>query len=526
MLSSDAVERRDKDYYLIISVKQNQDIMKKYSFILLVVVMFFSACDLNIAPISDQSELNLSTNDTSDTRIKYKDRASIQAVYENLYTVMRDRQEHWYLDYLLFGESRTDNAYAGTTGAEVVPVETNALDASNPDIARDWDRYLEDIAKANVVISNIDSVPDPAFAEAERRQWKAEALIFRSMMIFDLAHWFGNIPLNLQEAPDITSENIEQVYNLYFPATKTQDEAYNQVIEDLKAALPYAPKLNPADKTRLSTALANTLLAKVYAEKGEWDEVIKYCDDVFAEGISLEPNYADLFGYNEDTKDAVLRNSRESILEMQYFTGSGSWVTWMFGRDLANYEESFTWAKWITPSRDLIAAFERENDVVRMNQTIVWRECSWSNYYPANNYPFMYKCRSAYNSIIKYRGADLILLKAEALAHKGQLADAVALVNQIRQRVQLPELSASKTGSEQAVLDAIFNERRLELALEGQRLFDLVRFGKLLEVMNTINQRDEGRLPQARPFVEAHRLMPIPQTALDQNPNLVQNEGY
>ena len=502
------------------------NVMKRNNIIFILVAVLMASCSLNIAPVSDQSELNLSTNDTSSTRIKYKDRAAIQAVYENLYQVMRDRQEHWYLDYLLFGEARTDNAYAGTTGAEVVPVETNALDASNPDIARDWDRYLEDIAKANVVITNIDSVPDPAFAESERRQWKAEALIFRSMMIFDLAHWFGNIPLNLQEAPDITADNIEQVYDLYFPETTQQEDVYQQVISDLNAALPYAPKLNASDKTRLSTAVANTLLAKVYAELGNWDQVIKYCDDVFAEGISLEPNYEDLFGFDADLKDAKLRNSRESILEMQYFTGSGSWVTWMFGRDMNDPEYNFTWAKWITPSRDLIAAFEKEKDVVRMNQTIVWDQCAWSNYYPANHYPFMYKCRSAYNSIIKYRGADLILLKAEALAHKGQLADAVALVNQIRQRVKLADLSASQTGSEEAVFAAILNERRLELALEGQRLFDLVRFGKLLEVMNTINQRDEGRLPQSRPFVEAHRLMPIPQTALDQNPNLVQNEGY
>lgn len=488
--------------------------------------MVMTACSLDIAPISDQSELNLSTTDTTDSRIKYKDRAAMEAVYKNLYTLMRDRQEHWYLDYLLFSESRTDNAYAGTTGAEVVPVETNALDASNPDIARDWDRYLEDIAKANVVITNIDSVPDPAFSQAERRQWKAEAKIFRGMMLFDLARFFGNIPLNLQEAPDITSDNIEEVYPLYFPEPVTQDEAYAQVIKDLEEALNDAPALNPIDKTVLSKTVAEALLAKIYAEQGNWDEVKNYCDMVLADGISLEPEYADLFGYNEDTGDAVLRNSRESILEMQYFTGSGSWVTWMFGRDLANYDESFTWAKWITPSRDLIADFEREGDNVRFNQTVVYYTCAWANYYPSDNYPFMYKCRSAYNSIIKLRGADIILLKAEALAHTGDLAGAADCVNQIRSRAKLADLDAGKTGSEQAMLDAILHERRLELALEGHRLFDLVRFGKLLEVMNTVNSRDEGRLPQARPFVEAHRLMPIPQTALDKNANLVQNPGY
>ena len=198
----------------------------------------------------------------------------------------------------------------------------------------------------------------------------------------------------------------------------------------------------------------------------------------------------------------------------------------MFGRPLEDPDANFTWAKWVTPSRDLIAAFDKEGDVIRRDQTIVYYDCSWSNYYPATHYPFMYKCRSAYNSIIKLRGADIQLLKAEALAHKGDLASAATLVNEIRARVSLPELEPSKTSSEEAMLNSILNERRLELALEGQRLFDLVRFGKLLEVMNGIDSRDEGRLPQSRPFVEDHRLMPIPQTALDKNSNLVQNPGY
>ncbi len=274
--------------------------MKKYIYILSFAALGLMACSLDREPLSDQSELNLSTGDGDTSRIKFKDRAAIYAVYNDLYNVMRDRQEHWYLDYLLFGESRTDNAYAGTTGAEVVPIETNALDASNPDIARDWDRYLEDIAKANVVISNIDLVPDPSFAESERRQWKAEALIFRSMMIFDLAHWFGNIPLNLSEAPDITAANIEEVYPIYFPKPVSQDSAYKRVGEDLLAAIPDAPALNPGDKTRLSKTVAYALLAKLYAELGEWDKVVYYCDLVFADGIRLEPNFADLWGYDED----------------------------------------------------------------------------------------------------------------------------------------------------------------------------------------------------------------------------------
>lgn len=508
--------------------------MKKYLYIIGVAIaaLGMASCDLNIEPISDQSELNLGSSQTDTSRVKFKDRASIQAVYQNLYQLMRDRQEHWYVDYLLFGEARTDNAYAGTTGAEVVPVETNALDASNSDIARDWDRYLEDIAQANVVITNIARVPDPAFTVEERNQWKAEAMIFRGMMLFDLAHWFGNIPLNLTEAPDITADNIEEVYPIYFPAPVSQDSAYKQVIADLTEAIPYAPALDASDKTRLSKTVAYALLAKIYAELGDWDNVIQYTNMVFADGITLEPNFADLWGYtpgadaNGGGGDATLRNSRETILEVQYPAGSGNWCTWMFGRDLSNWDNSFSWAKWITPSRDLIAAFDAEGDTLRRNQTIVYYDCAWSNYYPADHYPFMYKCRSAFNSIIKLRGADMMLLKAEALAHQGDLSGSADLVNDVRHRAKLGDVATDALASQDAMLDAILHERRLELALEGQRLFDLVRFGKLQEVMNTINSRDAGRLPQARPFVEAHRLMPIPQTALDKNSNLKQNPGY
>ncbi len=110
-----------------------------------------------------------------------------------------------------------------------------------------------------------------------------------------------------------------------------------------------------------------------------------------------------------------MRNTKESILEAQFTSGAGNWCTWMFGRDLVNWNNNFTWAKWVTPSRDLISAFKQEGDEVRFKESIVYYDCNWSNYYPSDNYPFMYKCRSANSSIIKYRYADVLLLKAEAL---------------------------------------------------------------------------------------------------------------
>jgi len=198
----------------------------------------------------------------------------------------------------------------------------------------------------------------------------------------------------------------------------------------------------------------------------------------------------------------------------------------MYGRCLENWDNAFTWAKWITPSRDLIRDFENEGDTVREHQSIVYYSCGWSNYYPANHYPFMYKLRSGYNNEYILRLADIILLEAEAYAYQGNLQQSAQLVNLIRHRVKLSDLTADKTASQSAMIEAVLHERRLELAFEGQRWFDLVRNGKVEEYMNGLNQRDTGRLPQTKAFDKNSYLLPLPQTALDQNQNLVQNPGY
>jgi hypothetical protein len=137
----------------------------------------------------------------------------------------------------------------------------------------------------------------------------------------------------------------------------------------------------------------------------------------------------------------------------------------------------------------------------------------------------MHKFPSKYNSIIKLRLADILLLKAEAYVNLGNLAEAANAVNTVRARVNLPNLSSSVTSSATSLADAVLNERRLELAFEGQRWFDLVRNGKEFDVLNTLNSRDPGRLPMD-PVTEFTVLLPLPQSQIDINPNMVQNPGY
>lgn len=492
------------------------------------VTVAISSCSLNYDPISEYSELTQGYTDESGNEVAYKDRAEALSAYQGIYKLFSDRQEHWYLDLMLIAESHADNAYAGTTGAEVLPFEDNSLDGSNSVLSRDWSRYLADIASANKFINNIDSVPDATLTQAERSQWKAEAKIFRAMVMFDMVRLWGNIPVITTTAGNITAENIGETYKAYYPKQNTAVEAYTQIIKDLTEAVADAPATNTGDKTILSKDVAYAMLAKAYAEKPlqDYAKVVSYADSVQNDGYDLEANYGDLFGVNADTTDCKLRNSKETLLETHFTPANGNWVTWMFGRDLLKWSDNFTWAKWVTPSRDLAKAFDDEGDVIRKNQSIVYYACSWSNYYPASHYAFDYKIRSKANSIIRLRFADILLLKAEGLIMQGNLSGAADVVNKVRSRAGLKNLTAEATASKESMIDALLRERRLELAFEGQRWFDLCRLGKVETVMNAVYGKDSGRKTQVNKFNENSYLMPIPQNAIDQNANLVQNTGY
>ncbi|NMB49746.1 MAG: RagB/SusD family nutrient uptake outer membrane protein [Bacteroidales bacterium] len=500
---------------------------KSYLTIFFLVVLFINySCDIQRDPIADFSELTI-PKDTTNNENEITTREQMVALRNGLYGTIRDSQENWYLDYLVYTETHADNAYRGTSGSELSTLEAHSQDGINKNIARDWNAFLNYVVTANRIILNIDDVPDPKLTEIERREWKAEALIFRAWIWFDMVRLWGDIPLVTEKTPDVTAENIEEVYSKLFPSRDPVAKVYEKIITDLEIAVEDAPEVNSQNKFLLSKAVANALLAKVYAEKPvrDYNKVIHYCNEVRKAGFSLVQNYDDLFSFDKDKKDATLRNSSESIFEITFPAGSTNWVWMMFGLNEADPNSVYDWAKWITPSRDLIAAFQKENDVIRMNASIKWGNPPWSIHYPSNHYPFMYKMRSNLNSIIKIRLADILLLEAEAYVDLEQLGEAKKLVDQVRSRAKLNNLPASVASSKEEMKNVVLKERRLELAFEGHRWFDLVRTDEAIPVMNTLNQRDEGRI-QMLPLTEETILLPIPQEAIDKNPSLTQNKGY
>ncbi len=497
--------------------------------ITVIFLVYLGSCSLDEEPVSDLSELTVGSTDSTGSTVKYATRAEMLTQYEGMYNALKGNAglENWNADLLVFTETHSDNAYRGATDAELTQLEQQKQNGINKNIERDWNGYFSLISAANRVISNVDSVPDPALSQAERSQWKAEALIMRAMVMFDMVRLWGGIPMILAEPPAINAKNIENVYPLYYPERNTVEEVYTQIIKDLNTALEPggAPDINPSNKFVFSKTVANALLAKVYAEQPvrDYSKVVEYCSKVEPD-VSLVSNYGDLFEVNDFRTDVKNRNTSESIFEITFSDG-GNWNTWLFGIDETDPNSVYDWAKWLTPSRDLIAAFDKEGDVVRKKTTIVYAEVSWSNEYPSDHYPFMHKFPSKYNSIIKLRLADILLLKAEAYVELGDLGAAASLVNTIRHRVNLPDLPASVTASATAMADAVLKERRLELAFEGKRWFDLVRSGKVYQVLNTLNSRDVGRLPMDE-VNQNNVLLPLPQSQIDINPNLFQNPGY
>lgn len=488
----------------------------------------FSACSLDYDPLASYSDVTEGVQNEEGEQLEFATKADVESALQALYQLIRDRMEHWYMDQLLIGDSHSDNAYGGSTDGGVINYENNSIDANNPNIVRDWDRFMADATQATRIINNVDLVPDAAFTEAERNSIKAQAMIFRSFIWFEMTRMWGNIPLNTVLPPDITADNIEEVYPDYFPPQNTQQEAYEKIEEDLLYAVQYAPDTDPADKTLFSNDVARALLAKIYAEKPmrDYSKVIQYCDELEAHGYGLADSFSDLFGMNETVTDVKMRNTREGILEAQFPASGGNWMAWMFGRDLLDYDYSFSWAKWITPSRNLVSAFEQAGDTERYNETVVWYACDWSNYYPSDHYAFAYKCRSGASSMIYLRFADILLLKAEAYLRgdNKDLNAAADIIDRIRDRAGLAPLAASVRGNEASLWEAYKLERRLELALEGQRWYDLCRWDEVESVMNNIN--DEGRAANVKAYNTNSYLMPLPQTVLDSNENLVQNPGY
>lgn len=488
--------------------------MKKISTFLFAVmlVLSFSSCE-KFLDLKTNSQSIAVDNLTTDS-VLYKSADAAEAALAGVYDDFRN--EYFELDYFVNGDAQSDDAYAGADNPANFQIDDYNIDATNTNVSRDWAYLYGTIGRANTVFNNVDAVTDPALTDARKKEIKGEAAFIRAFMYFQLVRLWGDVPLQLTEVKTISAANLEEIYPILFPARASVADVYTQIISDLELARQNVRTAAP-NKGYATKGAVNAMLAKVYAtiEPHDWNKVLGYCNDVIAGGYSLLPDYDMLWDNNHE-------NSAESIFEINYegTSSSGNWGASMFmGMD---------WKKFNIPSNDLVKAFDEENDAVRKASSIVWLDVTgkWSDiHWPQNHYPFVYKYRiytsPSPQNYIFIRLADILLLKAEALNETGDVGGAAALVNQVRSRVNLPNTTAN---TKEAMRLAIEKERRLELAFEGQRWYDLKRTGRAIAVINAAT--GVGGEPLGYNLTENRLLWPIPQAELDKNSKLTQNPGY
>jgi tetratricopeptide (TPR) repeat protein len=483
---------------------------RSITFSLLAATLLFAACSktLDKAPIS-----SLTTGNFWKTATDAE--AGLTGAYNSLY------QQFYIWDYMTNGDTWADNCYAGGNNPDNFGIDNFALNALNGNVTRDWQGLYDGIATANSVTDNVPAINDPTWTGTTRKaQIIAEAKFLRSLHYFYLVTTYGDVPLV------VTNNNTGSAL---YPARAPAAAVYAQIEQDLISAdsnLLAAGSGNP-NNGRATQGAAEGLLAKVYAQQGKYDSSLIYCNKVLANTYyALVPNYANLFDGNHP-------NTVESLFEIQHSTVAN---TTNYGPELLlPYSlTGDTWAKFNVATNDLIAAYRAQSDTVRLNASIYFGlpEDSIAIPPPYTDHtlpvPYSYKWKQAagYNSPddeILIRLADIILLKAEALNSTGQTAQAIPLINQIRARVNLPATTAS---AQSDVATAILNERRLELALEGWRWTDLLRFGTQYTINLMNSQADPSGNPLNYNVTQNKLLFPVPQSEMDLDQNLTQNPGY
>jgi len=473
------------------------------------------ACEefLDKQPVSNYSNETLGVENNTDT-VQYTTAAQAEALLATCYSNFTG--ELFQLDYFVNGDMQSDDAYAGASGTEFSQIDNYSVDATNANVSRDWKYLYTMVSNCNSVIVNVPKINDAALTTARKTEIIAAASFMRAWAYFDLVRLWGDVPLVLDVVSAINAENIEQVYPLLYPERTSKDLVYEQIIKDLETALAGVPA-TAINKGYVTKGAVNALLARVYSTRTpvDYNKVLQYCNAVIDGGYSLLTSYDYLFDYLHE-------NSSESIFEVQYDgnwnTGTGNWAVSMFiGTD---------WKKFNTPSNDIVTAFDNEGDVIRKNSSIKfydvtgkWTDSNW----PTSNYPAVYKIRdeASASNIILMRLAEFILLKAEAINELGQTG-AETLVNQIRSRVSLSPVSSSTKDQMRLIIQ---KERRLELAFEGIRWFELVRSGNAVSILSNV-KGGSGQYLYKNKINENRLLWPVPQEQRDLNNKLTQNPGY
>jgi hypothetical protein len=479
--------------------------MKKTIMLTWLAVFSLTSCKDDFLTIVPETELS--------SAIFFKTEADFQqavnAAYAPLRTIVNDRA--W-----LLGEMHSDNTYYarnplfGATEqqediADFAVPTANGVTANVHVLNLYRQDYLI-IARVNQIMSGIDKVE---FDAEKKNNIKGQALFLRAYAYFELIRYFEKIPLHLTPVPNRQEAALPLA---------TREEVFAQIVKDAQEAIQLLPPKSKQEAGRVTSGAAKTLLANVYIEQKKWAEAETLLKDVVnSNEYALMPTYADAF-----TDNAGNKNNAESVFEVQFLEGAaglnGNFMYQFMPRPISPTEIVTIMATSNPqpldgegnniPTPDIIAAYEEGDQ--RKDASIGYITLAGSA--RINKvYPYIKKFAKPHSQHNNhgmnwpiYRYSEVLLFLAEALNEQGKSGEAAQYLNQVRKRAGLDD------SKESDLREAIFKERRVELAFENKRWFDLVRTGRAIEMITAYGNRikadpvayyyPEGTAPRGNAF--------------------------
>ncbi|MFB6341258.1 RagB/SusD family nutrient uptake outer membrane protein [Saccharicrinis sp. FJH62] len=493
--------------------------------LLLTALIGFSSCNqwLDVVPENEQ---------VADEYWKNKEQveAIIAAIYIKYRTTVKDQ--------IVWGEDRANSISPNIVGGDELDIMRWNILPDNEYCK--WGKWYQIINLCNMVIRYAPGVADPSFPEEAKNATIAEATYLRALAYFFLVRNFRDVPLILEPYMN-DSQNYE------IPKSP-ESEIWAQIKADLLFAEQnikdsYSASEQWMNKGRATKLAVKATLADVYLWTEEYDKAIIACNDVIGSGkVGLIQG---LTGENENNWFTLFNpgNSNESIFELQWDNLQGqsnSNLYNMFNGTSYDYQISLTlYMKFL----------QSYNDIRGLNATYtmmpalrVWKYIGSNagNHLLATEIGAERTSGEQDQNWIMYRFADVLLMKAEALIMKEpgnqtNYAEAVDIVNTIKERAQVTNLITDIPQTELEMLEMVMDERSLELAIEGKRWYDLLRVGKrnnyqylnymIDEVLKNISPEKALIVQSILRNKDSHYL-PIHFDELTNNKELVQNPYY
>jgi len=472
----------------------------KYYFMLIAFGLVLSSCEdefLNPTPTSSVVANDFFSSDAELLTGVYAMYDGLQGVNENTQTNWADFNRGIQFEYLVT-EMRSDNTRSFTTEGSKADFHRYLVNANNVEVEDYYASMYEIIFRANSVLNFID-VADPANVNA----YTGEAQYLRAYAYFNLVRLFGAVPL-----VTTTVNPGDDVVFMRVPV----ERVYEQIVADLNAAVSLLSNGGP--KSRASKGAAQALLAKVYLSQPSpnYTGAQMLCEDIMNSGeYALMSNFDDVF-YSElnDELIFVVEFLAGNADESQSFSSEFNFLT---GRqDGLNIPEAGLLADLETygGSRTQFSVAQASNN-----------EFECAKYFPDGfdeSESYGPNSRSAGNDWIVLRYADVLLMHAEAVlagAQSTNSSNALESVNMVRARAGLDDITGTLTAAD------LLLERRVELAFENHRFFDLIRFGVATSVIT------EYAAEEGYDFNVNQLLLPIPAREVNLSRGVMsQNPGY